>query len=329
MLRALLAVIVLIMGTPAFAQDEIPTVDLFAKAVVGFVDGEGVALDGRTRLVVRQLRAGVFQVMGPDKKSVLFAFLELEPCVIEVISKSQPGKLRVDVRLLTRLTIEPRPAQGEVAAWERTIYSPLRGITVVDGDNAVTQTDLTSTINTSVSAPDMEAAGDALLARCASESTQLPGEMSSVDLLAVIFAGVAEGVPVTVGGGETGVVDKVFDGLYRYTPTGGTEVTLSIREARRCRFTFGVIQEGEPALSATLDANLISAITPVSEGTQGDLRTFKVTIDGAEGVLTVNGPDGPSVPPEAVSHLTTGLTLEDLEAAIGEFRTEYCPGLAG
>ena len=201
------------------------------------------------------------------------------------------------------------------------------GIVTTSGDTTSSPTSLANVIYTSVSREQMEAAAAALLARCTGREVIL-ADASPVDLLALIFGGIAEGAPAEMNGLE-GVVTKEFDGLYSIKSVGGdTEMRLAVRQQGNCRFLFTAGQVGDQEFSAKLDANLISTITVAPDGERGALVSYRVTIEGEEGRLLVETENGWEPAESASSSLTTSLTIDQIEAAIAVFRTTYCPGLA-
>jgi hypothetical protein len=179
MLRLLLAAILGVLGAPVLAQDEVPTVNLFAMAFVGFADGATVSLSGPDHLILREIKTGVFRIIGPDKKQSLFTFSEPEECVVEAVAKLDPpqdSRLRVDLRTLTAITVEPHAPDGDLPGWETTARAADGGIVTTSGDMTNSQSSLASVIYTSVPREEIEAAAAALLpaARRATSSSRRP-----------------------------------------------------------------------------------------------------------------------------------------------------------
>lgn len=329
MLRPLLAVFFAFMLSPAFAQDETPTVDLFAIAAAGFADGELVDLDGLGPATIHQVRAGVFQlVMEGKTNTVLFTFTEPETCVVNVTAKANPpqrGGLRVDLRLLTGITLEAQPGKGRASGWKTTLLSPLGGISVDTGSRVDTETSLDSMLYTSAHPADMSRAADTLKARCGDAGrSQLPDDLSVADLLAAIFVGAVEGVPISTGGATK--VNKTSEGHFEMVRPDGTLVgSVSLTHNGDCQFTFSAEEAGGPAATARLNANLIRSITVEPTGSNGDLTYYKLDIEGDEGLFVGESPDGPIAQSSSASTLTTGLAPADMETAISRFRA-ICPG---
>lgn len=333
MLRALIAACIAIVGAPAFAQDSVPTVDLFAKAATGLVDGGRFYLEPLGQSTVRQVRSGVYQVTTEDKSNtIVFSFTEPETCVVKVTAKAtppQPGGLRVDLARVTAITIEPRPAKGREGGWRSTILSPMKGISIDTGTRVEEQSSLESLIYTSVTGTEMETAIAKLIARCseATETTQLPDDLAPADLLGVIFSGFVEGVPVRAGSGTS--VVRESEGTFRLLNADGTpEGTLRFTDLRDCRFTYAASEAGGDTASAEFNANLLRVITVAPIGKEGDLTKYQLTMEGEPGLFTIiDAPNAADAPTDrSSSTMTTGLTRVELETAIERFRAT-CPGL--
>jgi hypothetical protein len=329
MVRLLLAAFLALATGPVLAQDQPTVPELFAIFATGLADGAVVTISPTVKDgAVREPSPGIYEVSDAGKHRARFIFVETEPCVIKLSGKmtpSQPGHVVFDARQITGVSFEENGTQGALKGWRVKIAAPKGAGSVVNADGSQPLDDLTTTIYTSLSRDRMQQAADALRTRCSGAPTPPPS--APVDLLAAIFTGVAEGATVSLGNGGGNVV-KHSDGLYTVEPvSSGNKLDLSITETGPCTFSFVINQDGMPEGHVTLDANLITDLSIHESGTQDGLTHYRVSMAGGEGMLTIQMGDEPPKAGTEDNFMTTSLTLDDVQAAIDTFRTQFCPGI--
>jgi hypothetical protein len=282
----------------------------------------------RAEATIRETRPGVFDVAGTGKQRSLFTFAETEPCVVQLtikVTPPQPGHVIADLRQLTGITLEENGTQDGLAGWRVKISGAEGAFSMVSPDHTEALDELTTTIYTSATRAQMEAAANEVRTRCAGMPV-VEQAVSPVDLLAMSFAGVADGATVNIGSAG-GRATKEFDGLYTIEPiSDGQAVRMAITQTGRCTFAFDLSEGGEPQVIIKLDASLITGVTITDDGARGELHGYKITIAGDPNAVILQQPDGTQAPGDQTNYTTTSLALADLQSAADRFRAEYCPG---
>ena len=155
--------------TVAFADDK-PAVDLVAAIMIGASDGVTWAFaGGQIKGVLKETAPGVFEApAAAGAPAVLFTVTEKSKCVFDLVfslDKQVQGGLELDANKLKAVTYsDAKPQDGGWTDYAIALDGD-QGVTqILSSDGTLDETDPKSTLSTSLSQTDLEAAVTALQA---------------------------------------------------------------------------------------------------------------------------------------------------------------------
>jgi hypothetical protein len=161
-LALLSACALLACATLARAADATPAVDLVARFVIGVTDQSSLAgPDGGSVGTVTRIGSGVYDLALKGQATLEFRVTEKTGCVFD-IGFSQGGTLsggiEVDANKLKSVTYEKVGSNDNLTSYQITLVGADGIVQAIGEDGKLSETDPGSTLTTSLSADDMQAA---------------------------------------------------------------------------------------------------------------------------------------------------------------------------
>lgn len=151
----------------------------------------------------------------------------------------------------------------------------------------------------------------------------------NVDLIATFVLGVEEGATLSASdAGRTAVMHRTGPGAFDAAPTSGDPFTFTVVEKSPCLFDITYSEQGQSRGGIEVDTAKLTSVSYDKTGETPPTVTYKITLNGAEGIVQALAVDGSLSPAPPSSTLSTSLTAEHMQEAVAALQAGACPAAA-